>query len=188
MTPNTVILIRHPHTPSDAVRRIEVRVLRTPADALALTFAIDGDLARVRIPPASPPRFAHGLWEHTCFEAFVAVDGDAAYHELNASPSGEWAAYSFASYRSPDGLSDDLPAPNIVVRASAHQLELDALVVLHQLSPRYAHASLRLGLSAVVEDDGGALSYWALRHPPGRPDFHHHDALALRLEPPAADC
>ena len=41
---------------------------------------------------------------------------------------------------------------------------------------------LRLGLSAVVEDAAGKLSYWALRHTPGKPDFHHTDAFALTLE------
>ncbi len=48
--------------------------------------------------------------------------------------------------------------------------------------------ALRLGLSAVVEANDGTLSYWALRHPPGRPDFHHPDGCVLRLEPPDADC
>jgi hypothetical protein len=34
----------------------------------------------------------------------------------------------------------------------------------------------------VVEDEHGALSYWALKHAPGKPDFHHPDSLALRVE------
>jgi len=43
---------------------------------------------------------------------------------------------------------------------------------------------LRLALAAVVEDERGMLSYWALRHPAGKPDFHHPDAFALELELP----
>jgi hypothetical protein len=46
------------------------------------------------------------------------------------------------------------------------------------------HAALRVALSAVIEEEGGMLSYWALKHPPGKPDFHHPDAFALELEPP----
>jgi hypothetical protein len=42
---------------------------------------------------------------------------------------------------------------------------------------------LRLGLAAVIEELDGARSYWALRHAPGAPDFHHVEGLALRLEP-----
>jgi hypothetical protein len=34
----------------------------------------------------------------------------------------------------------------------------------------------------VIEEIDGALSYWALRHAPGKPDFHHRDAFALELD------
>jgi hypothetical protein len=42
---------------------------------------------------------------------------------------------------------------------------------------------LFLGLSTVIEDDTGTLSYWALKHPSGKPDFHHPDAFALEITP-----
>jgi hypothetical protein len=41
-----------------------------------------------------------------------------------------------------------------------------------------------LGLSAVVEHADGARSYWALQHPPGKPDFHHPDSFAMQLALP----
>ena len=34
---------------------------------------------------------------------------------------------------------------------------------------------------AVIEENDGRLSYWALRHAPGKPDFHHPEAFALEL-------
>ena len=40
---------------------------------------------------------------------------------------------------------------------------------------------LRLALAAVVEEDDGRLSYWALQHAPGNPDFHHPEGFALEL-------
>jgi hypothetical protein len=40
---------------------------------------------------------------------------------------------------------------------------------------------LRLGLSAVIEENDGTISYWALKHLPGKPDFHHPDSFALEL-------
>ena len=42
----------------------------------------------------------------------------------------------------------------------------------------------RLDLQArwVVETRDGDLSYWALRHVAGRPDFHHPHAFAVRWE------
>ena len=68
------------------------------------------------------------------------------------------------------------------MRNTAGRLELDARVRLGHLSPMHLNARLSLGLSAVIEDDAGTLSYWALRHPPGKPDFHHPDAFALELD------
>ena len=39
----------------------------------------------------------------------------------------------------------------------------------------------RLGLTAVIEEAGGRLSYWALRHPAERPDFHDAGGFALEV-------
>ena len=66
---------------------------------------------------------------------------------------------------------------------AAHEdaLVLEALVHL-PVPGAQAGAELRLALSAIVEDETGALSYWALRHGPGQPDFHHPDAFVLTLE------
>ena len=35
-----------------------------------------------------------------------------------------------------------------------------------------------------MKDVDGGISYWALAHPPGKPDFHHPDSFALTLPPP----
>jgi hypothetical protein len=122
----------------------------------------------------------HDLWQHTCFEAFLMAEEGPGYREFNFSPSGEWAAYTFRGYR--DGGEQEVEmAPVITVNHSAEQLELHAAIRPDCLPPG---RSLQLGLSAVVEDADGILSYWALRHPPGKPDFHHTDAFALQLVRP----
>ena len=38
-----------------------------------------------------------------------------------------------------------------------------------------------LALSAVIERVDGSISYWALRHPSDKPDFHHPDSFVLDL-------
>jgi hypothetical protein len=38
-----------------------------------------------------------------------------------------------------------------------------------------------VALCVVIEELDGALSYWALRHPAPRPDFHHADGFALEI-------
>ena len=43
------------------------------------------------------------------------------------------------------------------------------------------HGAKRLGLSTVIEDGDGGISYWALAHPSAKPDFHHPDSFVLDL-------
>jgi len=178
---HSVTLMRHPESRSAAVRNISARVCSESGGTLAITYSIEGDPARLRVPPPRPPRIAHGLWQHTCCECFIAVKGKPGYHEFNYAPSGEWCAYAFAKYREGGALADEALQPNIAVRSHAGRLELDASIPLERLSALHPHASLALALSAVVEDEHGALSWWALRHAPGKPDFHHPDSFALEL-------
>jgi hypothetical protein len=181
-------LLCHPLTPDRAVRRIAGLVRRAASGVLDVSLRLDGDVSRLRLPSPRAPSIAGRLWEHTCFEAFVAIDDRQGYHEFNFAPSGEWAVYAFRGYRVGGPLADEALAPSIRLRSSAGGLELEALAHLDRLSPAHLCASLRIGLSAVIEANDGALSYWALRHPAGKPDFHHPEAFAIRLEPPGREC
>jgi hypothetical protein len=174
----------HPTTPAHLVHGVEAGVGWENDGALALTFALEGDLARLRIPALQPPRRADGLWQHLCFEAFIRHKGEPAYCEFNFAPSGEWAAYAFRRYRDGRSLTQDVD-PRIVVRRIEDRLELNALIQVDCLPSGQPRTRVQLALSAVVEDEQGALSYWALTHPPGRPDFHYPDAFVLELEWPA---
>jgi hypothetical protein len=170
----------HPDTRGDAVHGLSARLQRTAAGELKLTYVLEGDLPRLRIPAPTRSRIGESLWQHTCFEIFIARNMPA-YHEFNFSPSGEWAAYAFRRYREGAPLIDEALDPQVSSRSATDRLELDAMIPLHRLFPQ-AGAKLLLALSVVVEDDRGALSYWALRHPPGKPDFHHPEAFALALD------
>ena len=70
---------------------MQVLVRRSAGAELQMTFRLDGDIPRIRVSPPGVPRIATQLWRHTCFEAFIAVEGQPAYHEFNFAPSGEWA-------------------------------------------------------------------------------------------------
>ena len=173
----------HPSIRPEAVRAIGVLIRRSPTGELRMTFRLDGDVSRLRVPSPVEPSIGEKLWQHTCFETFIAVEGQSAYHEFNFAPSGEWTVYAFRGYR--DGLppANEMMRPQIVVRTDRSRLELDALVRLDVLSAAHQHAPLRIGLSAVVEANDG-LSYWALRHPRDKPDFHDAEGFALLLEAP----
>jgi hypothetical protein len=178
------VLTCHPETYSQAVHGIEARICWTEGGGLALTYTLQGDITRVWIPRPRPPLRADYLWQHTCFEAFVSVKDKPEYYEFNFAPSGEWGAYSFRRYRDGAPLLNEQLAPNITVCSAGDSLDLNATIHLHRLPMISQNVCLELGLSAVIEEDHGMLSYWALKHPPGRPDFHHPDGLVLEIEPP----
>jgi len=175
----------HASTPTDAVRAIAVLVRRSAGAELQMTFRLDGDISQIRIPPPGIPRIGKELWRHTCFEAFIAVEGQRQYHEFNFAPSGEWCVYALSGYRNGGPLADETMRPHIAVRRTDSRLELDAVVRLDSLSAIHPRAVLRVGLSAVVET-GDGLTYWALRHPSDKPDFHDADGFVLLLEPPSS--
>lgn len=179
MTTTRATLVPHPTTPCAAVRSLGAQVALTASGRLELHYVLLADLAQLAIPAPAPQRFRDGLWQHACFEAFLAPDGAARYVELNFSPSREWAAYSFVNYR--EGMAKlDQVVPHIDVRKDAGRLEVRVgLELASLLQPPWN--ALKLGLSAVVEAGDGARSYWALRHPSEKPDFHHRGGLLLTL-------
>jgi hypothetical protein len=151
-------------------------------DRLRVNFVASGNVERLKIPPPVVPQRTDRLWEHTCFEVFLRQDESANYYEFNFSPSGEWAAYVFSAYRV--GIPFNYhSAPQLIVQRNASALELAAAIDLKPLLLEPGK-SLRLGLSALIEAADGGISYWALKHPAPKPDFHHPDSLALPLSFP----
>lgn len=175
-------LVCHSNTPSHAIHAVAVQATRTSEGKLSLHYSLSGVLSAVRIPAPGLARLGWKLWRHTCCELFVREQGYAAYHEFNCSPSGEWAAYAFGKYRDGVTLTDGDLNPQIAVQSSDTRFDLYALVDLSRVSPAYRRARLEIGLAVIIEEQSGGLSYWALRHAAGKPDFHHPTAFALELD------
>ena len=141
---------------------------------LDVRFRLTGAIDRILLPAPARSARRDELWRHSCFELFARGAGPA-YAEVNLAPSTEWAAYRFDDYRA--GMASlAMPDPEIAVSRAADVLELAAR--LHLADRPHA-----IGVSAVIEEADGRISYWALAHPPGAPDFHHPDCFALKLPP-----
>lgn len=168
----------HANTPSVRVETLTVALSRSHEGALNLRYELVGDLPGLRIPAPLGAERCDGLWRHTCFELFIGAIGTSAYREFNFSPSGQWQAYAFHAYRA-GGLLEPAVAPAITVECGDGRLRLTARVPADDLPPGQGS---RIGLSAVVEERDGALSYWALRHAPGKPDFHHPDTFTQEID------
>ncbi len=160
-----------PFTPSapGVVRALDVQLEEPVRGTFVLRYALHANLSRLRIPATRRPRHTDELWKHTCFEMFVRKSPDSpAYYELNASPSTEWAFYTFDDYhQNREPVNPPLP-PRVRLTRESDRLCLDVRLEMRDLP----HAG-RIAFSAVVEDDAGDLSYWALKHVSPKPDFHH---------------
>lgn len=166
------------------IHGIEAKVDNSESHTLAFSYTLIADINQLLIPLVATSRRIDGLWQHTCFEAFIGTKDSPAYYEFNFSPSSEWAAYQFRGYRDGWPLADDAFAPKISVEQVADRLTLETTIRLDRLSLIHPGTTLRIGLTAVIEGNDGTLSYWALRHPAGKPDFHHADSFALELALP----
>jgi hypothetical protein len=180
------VLKRHPDLLCRAVRQIEVDIARPRPDRLLLSYRLTGTISDILIPPVALPARRDHLWHHTCLEVFVRSPSEAGYYEFNFSPSSQWAAYRFSSHRSGMRATEGIDAPRIEVQAEPQFFSLRASLDLRGLPDLVHQASWQIGLSAVIEEVGGGMSYWALAHPPGKPDFHHADCFALELAPAVA--
>ncbi len=171
-------LICHVGTVCHSVQTVQVKVESLTQGNLHLSYELTGDLTQIRIPEPQPPGAIDRLWEHTCFEAFVAMESKTNYHEFNFSPSGQWAAYAFSDYRVRSAWTASQNPVISFARTNEHLL-LEAVIAAADLPGINGEKPLRLGLSAVIETSDGSLSYWALHHPEARPDFHHRAGFVL---------
>jgi hypothetical protein len=135
---------------------------------------------------AASPQRRDELWRNTCAEMFVAFDSEvhsnSSYLEFNFSPSGDWAAYHFDATRKgmrPHTWSG-AAVPLVSSSGSPEDFALQALVPLEAMGRGF----YRVAYASVVETEHG-LSYWALKHPSDRPDFHHPESFAASLEFPS---
>ncbi len=181
MPPASADLLPHTTCPRGAVRRIHASAeIAAPQHELRISFRVDGDIARLQMPESGSALRTDGLWQHSCFEAFFKADASNSYHEFNFAPSGDWAAYRFASRR--EGRdSPAMPAPQIGFRREADHCELNVAIPLATLPDIAQARNLQTGLAAVIEDSEGGLSYWAIAHRGATPDFHDPATFTLRM-------
>jgi len=173
-------LIAHPDHPPTTVKGVAAQLTVTGEGELLLRFRVEGH-EQLLIPPFAGLGRADELWRTTCFELYVQGEGTTGYVEFNFSPSRRWAAYSFTDYR--EGMRE-LPLghePVCEIAEGERFFVMDVRLSAATLPPQ----PWTVGLSAIIEEEGGAKSYWALAHAAGKPDFHHPACFALTIAAPA---
>ena len=173
-------LVPHPTTPpANPIFKVWATVELSASFGLMATaniwFAVQAPVSRFVMPVADEPSRTDELWKTTCCEAFLRVAGGYTYREWNFAPSGQWAAYDFQNYR--DGMTKpDVGAPPYVrVEDNLTWWTLGATIAVE------TGKSWDVNLTAVLEERDGTKSYWALAHPPEKPDFHMPDCFIGKL-------
>jgi len=165
------------HVPPDV--RLTGAIARQ-ANRLTIGYTLRGNLAALVIPAtAENPLRQHDLWEGTCFECYIAAKDAPDYWEFNLSPAGHWNVYRFADYR--QGMREEpaFAALPFIARRQPEALTLDLELDLARLVS--TDARLQVAISAVVEDQNGNLTYWAVAHCGPEPDFHRRDSFIVEL-------
>jgi hypothetical protein len=174
-------LVPHPATPpADPSFKVWANVDHAGSlGAVASTniwFGVGAPAGRFVIPEPGEPGRTDGLWQTTCFEAFLRAEGEQGYREWNFAPSSQWAAYDFSAYRSDMANAEVALSPYVRMEDNLTWWALGATIAVE------AGEDWHLGLTAVLEEKDGTKSYWALAHPSGeKPDFHAPDCFAGRL-------
>ena len=174
-----LILTRHPDNvtskPVEVWATVEHAAAFGATATLNIWFGIGAPTDRFVIPSLSEPWRADELWRTTCFEAFLRAQGATSYREWNFAPSGNWAAYDFTAPREGMDRAEVSAPPYIRMEDNFTWWTVGATIAVD------AASQWELGLSAVLEEQDGAKSYWALAHGDGPPDFHNPDCFIARL-------
>jgi len=145
-----------------------------------LRYVATGTIGGVLLPAKAKAERTDLLWHHTCFEAFIKPQPGEAYFELNASPSTQWALYSFTLFR--EGMANAFSVQTSPIEVTVAPT---SLVLTTTISGLPSEPGWRVALSAIIEETSGRKSFWALKHPPEKPDFHHDDCFDLQLPAPS---
>ncbi|MFA6238695.1 MAG: hypothetical protein WC635_15275 [Bacteriovorax sp.] len=172
-----------PFDPATAPKiRIETE-LNQNSDSLFISYRIRAGFDLIDCGSGTPKKERiTGLWEKTCFELFVKNES-GQYVEFNFSPNFEWNCFYFN--KKGDALSEwskmRAPATDILF-SEDHFLHFS--VIKKDLFPDGffdSEHSLSVGITAVIKEKTGALSYWALSHADSRPNFHHFDSFKYKF-------
>lgn len=177
----THLLAPHPDHPPLAVSHVEARIIGRDATWLRARWRVEGT-QRLVVPAFAGKGRTDDLWQTTCFELYLKPLGGEAYCELNLSPSERWNAYDFDGYRAGMRERPFPREPECTIRRGSSFAIFDAAIPVAGLPDE----DCAMGLSAILEEQGGVKSYWALTHPEGKPDFHDPACFAVAIAAPGA--
>lgn len=148
--------------------------LNQNAESLFVSYRIREGLDLIDLGNGTPKKErVIGLWEKTCFELFIK-NQLGQYIEFNFSPTFEWNCFYFN--KKGDALAEyqlmQMPVTDILL-SEDHFLHFS--VIKKEYLPKGFFDSqneLHAGITSVIKEKNGSMSYWALSHADSKPNFH----------------
>lgn len=170
----------HPSSASSSAFFQIESLSRTDNITLDVAYHIRGDIAKLVIPKQlKHPARTDNLWKSTCCEIFLRRAGHLTpYLEFNFAPSGQWAYYRFSGYRTEMERPDVNEHPIVITQIQAKIISLEVQVPWFIIDAHLPGTQpLEAGISVILKEKDGAISYWAVEHPLEQPDFHHPESF-----------
>lgn len=169
------VLIPFPESALNNNISVETQIIFKLPLLLTAEFQVKDPNQTIKWPPKQNPAVrCDDLWKTTCLETFFSAgeNNDDPYVEINCSPNGNWNAYSFSRYR--EGMT---PSSKIHVELKKTQDEskTPSPVFLLEIRSTEPLKIKSISTTMVIEFITGEKSYWALRHPSPKADFHNKE-------------
>lgn len=153
---------------------------RSLENYLYINYLLAGQIDTIQIPsPVRQPTRLDNLWETTCLEFFLGIDGSSEYWEFNLSPSGNWNVYHFDDYRL--HMQPEMAFERLPFDCQRHSNGLDLSIQLNLESIIPLDRVLEVAITAVIQSQYGNIDYWALSHPGKEADFHLRNGFKIAL-------
>ncbi|MEH2376720.1 DOMON-like domain-containing protein [Nostoc sp.] len=193
MNDQTFSLQPFPSTKSLPNLRIAGNIARN-GNKVVIRYMLEGNLKEIALAfaqrlvekptggiasPSNTPSRKHELWKDTCFEFFIGIKDSLRYWEFNLSPAGHWNVYRFDGYR--EGMQEETAFEKLPfnVQNQAEGLALVLDVDLDKIVS--ADQAIEVGITIVIKDRDGEVTYWALTHRGAEADFHLQDSFIIEL-------
>ncbi|MBY0451911.1 MAG: hypothetical protein K2P92_02675 [Bdellovibrionaceae bacterium] len=126
-----------------------------------------------------------GLWESTCFEAFIQpapenqpqfvqnLTAPVRYYETNFSTAKSWNVFGFTDYRTPTTPTELVEAKILSYDVQSNQMK----IVLQVDGADWRKVSI--SLCAVIVTRSYGKSYWSFKHADDKANFHHFESFII---------
>lgn len=121
-----------------------------------------------------------GLWQHTCFEAFIKPIQDFSttnYYEVNFSDSGAWNLFHFTNYREPQPPQELSKADLVCIDVQKNANGGLAKAIFKIKDANFQQ--VKISLCAVVVTKTLGTTYWSFKHADSKPNFHHFESFII---------